>query len=212
MKKLFEKICRYDNRVFDGVCGLFYLVTFLAFAFMAMVNIFSGKAKHLRIDMLVLGVILARASFFVLNDRVFMKRYRYEDRIAKDDGAVCIPFSLFEGSFSRNPSAWSLCNDGVIRNQDGQIFKFSYKGWKKYCKFHASLLDEVDRIDEEKEKLAVRKERESFEADPVAYLESHDEPIELVFDAPQMEYARLQHDVDEFKRQQVIAGIMEDYL
>lgn len=160
---------------------------------------------------IALGICGFRIFLHFLNEKLFVSKFEYQERIKNGcPNAVTIPFSLFEGGYSRNPSAWELCDKCVKRGDE--VCVFSFKDYKKYRKFRASINEEAERVQMEKERLTVKEERKLFEQDPEAYLSSKGgKEFDFEYETPAKEFSELQNDIQRYKQQRVIADVLDDY-
>lgn len=157
------------------------------------------------------GVICLRFLIHIFNQKLCLSKLRYQNDIEDAfPNAITIPFSLFEGAFSRNPSVWILYSSCVRRNDE--LCVFSFKDYKKYKRFRKSLAEEADRVKMERERVAVKNERSLFEQDPETYLASTEgNKHEFQYETPSEEYETLKNDVLAYRQTRLIKSIMSDY-
>lgn len=144
---------------------------------------------------------------------IHSKHSDYADYIASLNDTVPLTFSVFEGAYSRNPSAWTL--HAKYAERDGQICVFSYSDFKRYARFLQRMEKAEKEHNEAKKKAeelsAIQEQRTSFENDPCAYLQLPAPQIAISFPEAQDAYDVLMEDVAAFREKQLHKGIIADY-
>ena len=217
-----NKIKRY--RLLEEVLSILFLVfefTFIGFVLLVFINsllyessepnlVLKNLTKNPLFYCLALPSLVAFIGSFICTiiagSETKSEYYSVIENLLKETpNAVTIEYSVFEGTYSRNPNAWELHDYYVQRVENKAVCNFEWKDYKKYKAMRKAQNNNA-------ELLQVRELKEQFMRTPKQYLEAHNEPIELKFKPAKKEYALLQQDVERYRKRQMYETVMSDYV